>query len=325
MSTCFSAIIKVFLLFNFYQKIFKSLKMANILTEQTNHNTLNIDLMPTLDILQAINNEDKKVAKAVQKTIPQIAKAVDIITDSFLKGGRLAYFGAGTSGRLGVLDASECWPTFSAPIGMINGFIAGGDKALRHSIEGAEDDKKEALKHLNQFKPTKKDVIVGISATGNPQYVLTVLEEAKRAGAKTIGLTSNPKAKLQQFADITIITRVGAEVISGSSRMKSGTAQKMVLNMLSTAAMIKIGKTYGNYMIDVQPVCNKLVDRANRIISDICDISLEKADHYRIKAGNNVKIACTMYLKQCSKKQAESLLKKHNGILRKVITDEKVS
>lgn len=299
--------------------------MANILTEQNNRKTRNIDLMSTSDMLKTINNEDKKVAKAVQKALPEVEKAVDIITDSLLKGGRLAYFGAGTSGRLGVLDASECWPTFSAPHGMINGFIAGGDKALRNSIEGAEDDKKEALKHIKQFNPTKKDVVVGISATGNPQYILTVLEEAKKMGAKTIGLTSNPKAKLKQYADITIITRVGSEAICGSSRMKSGTAHKMVLNMLSTASMIKIGKTYGNYMIDVQPVCKKLVDRANRIIAAICDISLEKAEEYRIKADNNVKIACTMYLKQCSKKRAEQLLKQNNGILRKVIADEKIS
>jgi len=299
--------------------------MVKIFTEQLNKKTNNIDLMPTLDILKTINDEDKKVAKAVQKALPEIKKAVDIITASLSKGGRLAYFGAGTSGRLGVLDASECWPTFSAPIGMITGFIAGGDKALRHSIEGAEDDKKEALKHLKQFNPTKKDVVVGISATGNPQYVLTVLEKAKKMGAQTIGLTSNPKAKLKQFADITITTIVGPEIISGSSRMKSGTAQKMVLNMLSTASMIKIGKTYGNYMIDVQPVCNKLINRANDIIASICNISLEKADEYRIKANNKVKTACVMYLKQCSKKQAESLLKKHNGILRKVLINEKTS
>lgn len=299
--------------------------MVKIFTEQLNKKTNNIDLMPTLDILKTINDEDKKVAKAVQKALPEIKKAVDIITDSLSKGGRLAYFGAGTSGRLGVLDASECWPTFSAPIGMITGFIAGGEKALRHSIEGAEDDKKEALKHLKQFNPTKKDVVVGISATGNPQYVLTVLEKAKKMGAQTIGLTSNPKAKLKQFADITITTIVGPEIISGSSRMKSGTAQKMVLNMLSTASMIKIGKTYGNYMIDVQPVCNKLINRANDIIASICNISLEKADEYRIKADNKVKTACVMYLKQCSKKQAESLLTKHNGILRKVLINEKTS
>ena len=299
--------------------------MKNILTEKNNPNTRDIDLVSTADLVKKINNEDKKVAKAVEKALPEIAKAVDIITDSFLKGGRLAYFGAGTSGRLGVLDASECWPTFSAPNGMVNGFIAGGDYALRHSIEGAEDDKEEALRHLAEFKPTRKDVVVGISASGNPQYVLTVLEEARKKGARTIGITSNPEAKLKEYADITILTRVGPEALTGSSRMKSGTAQKMILNMLSTASMVKIGKTYKNYMIDLQLACNKLIDRGNRIIAEICEIPLAKAEEYRIKAGNNVKTACVMYKKQCSKTEAEKLLKKHNGVLRKVFIDEKIS
>lgn len=296
--------------------------MTDILTEKSNPKTKNIDLMKTSEIVATINNEDKKAAKAVEKALPEIAKAVDIISQSFLNGGRLAYFGAGTSGRLGVLDASECWPTFSAPDGMITGFIAGGDYALKHSIEGAEDDKDEALKHIKEFKPTKKDVVVGISASGNPNYVLTALTEAKKKGAKTIGITSNPKAKLKDIADVTITTVVGPEAITGSSRMKSGTAQKMVLNMLSTASMVKIGKTYGNYMIDLQPVCDKLIDRANRIIASICKIPVAKAETYRIKADNEVKTACVIYLKNCTKQQAKQKLKKHNGILRKVLTDE---
>jgi len=296
--------------------------MTDSLTEKSNSKTKNIDLMKTSEIVKVINNEDKKVAKAVEKALPEITKAVDIISQSFLNGGRLAYFGAGTSGRLGVLDASECWPTFSAPDGMITGFIAGGDYALKHSIEGAEDDKTEALKHIKEFKPTKKDVVVGISASGNPNYVLTALTEAKKKGAKTIGITSNPNAKLKDVADLTILTVVGEEAITGSSRMKSGTAQKMVLNMLSTASMVKIGKTYGNYMIDLQPVCDKLIDRANRIIAAICKIPVAKAETYRIKADNNVKVACVMYLKGCTKQQAKQKLKKHNGILRKVLRDE---
>ena len=297
--------------------------MTNILTEKQNPRTRNIDLMPTSELVKTINNEDKKIAKAVEKALPEIAKAVDIITNAFLKGGRLAYFGAGTSGRLGVLDASECWPTFSAPDGMITGFIAGGDYALRHSLEGAEDNTDEALKHINEFNPQKKDVVIGISATGNPQYVLTALKEAKKHGAHTIGITSNPEAKLKDIADLTITTVVGPEALTGSSRMKSGTAQKMVLNILSTASMVKIGKTYGNYMIDLQPVCTKLIDRANRIIAAICKISIEKADEYRIKADNQVKVACVMYLKNCTKQEALQKLKKHNGILRKVLKDEK--
>ena len=299
--------------------------MKNILTEKDNRKTRNIDLMKTADLVKIINNEDKKVAKAVEKALPEIAKAVDLITNSFLKGGRIAYFGAGTSGRLGVLDASECWPTFSIPEGQIIGYIAGGDYALKHSVEGAEDDKKEALKHIKDFNPTPKDVIVAISATGNPQYIVTILEEAKKKGIKTIGITSNPEAKLKKLTDITILTAVGPEVITGSSRMKSGTAQKMVLNMLSTASMIKIGKTYGNYMIDLQPVCEKLINRGNRIIAAICKISLEKAEAYRIKSDNNIKVACIMCQKQCSKSEAQKLLKQYNGVLRKVLTDEKIS
>ena len=299
--------------------------MPNILTEKNNPKTRNIDIVPTLELVKIINNEDKLVAKAVEKALPEIAKAVDIITDSFLKGGRLGYFGAGTSGRLGVLDASECWPTFSAPDGLITGFIAGGDYALRHSIEGAEDSKEEALKHIHQFQPTKKDVVIGISASGNPKYVLSILEQAKKKGAKTIGITSNPEAKLKEFADITITTIVGPEVITGSSRMKSGTAQKMVLNMLSTASMVKIGKTYGNYMIDLQLTCDKLIDRGTRIISAICNIPMTTAKDYLTKADNNVKLACVMYQKNCTKEKAEKLLKKHNGILKKVLTDEKSS
>lgn len=293
--------------------------MKNILTEQNNPQSKTIDLMETAEIVRTINKEDKKVALAVKKALPEITQAVDIIAKAFLNGGRLAYFGAGTSGRLGVLDASECWPTFSAPAEMIQGFIAGGDYALRHAIEGAEDSKDEALKDLSAFNPQSNDVVVGISASGNPQYILTVLEQARQKGATTIGVTSNPEAKLKSLCDVCIITPVGAEVITGSSRMKSGTAQKMVLNMLSTASMVKIGKTYGNYMVDVQLNNDKLVDRGNRIIASICKISLAKANEYRIKAENNVKTACVMYKKQCTKQEAEQLLIEHNGILRKVI------
>lgn len=293
--------------------------MKNILTENRNDASSDIDLANTKEIVKIINDEDKKVALAIEKATPDIVKAVNLIVKSLKKGGRLAYFGAGTSGRLGVLDASEWWPTFSVNEGVVNAYIAGGDFALKNSVEGAEDDEKEALKHLKEFNPSKNDVVVGISASGNPKYVLKVLSESQKAGAKTIGLTSNPEAKLKKYADVCITTVVGSEVISGSSRMKSGTAQKMVLNMLSTASMIKLGKTYSNYMIDVQPVCSKLIDRANRIISSVCEISIAKADEYRIKADNNVKIACIMCKKYCSKEEARQLLDEHDGVLRKVI------
>lgn len=293
--------------------------MKKILTELNNSNSTNIDLLNTAEIIKIIHNEDKIIHQAIEEALPEIEQATDIITDSLLQNGRVAYFGAGTSGRLGVLDASECWPTYSFPKEQLKGYIAGGDYALRNSIEGAEDSVEEALKDLNDFNPTSKDVVIGISASGNPKYVLTILEQATLKGATTIGITSNPEAKLISLSKISIITKVGPEVITGSSRMKSGTAQKMVLNMLSTASMIKIGKTYKNYMIDVRPTCDKLINRANRIISEICQIPIEIADKYRIKGDNNVKIACVMYNKSCTKQEAIDLLKKHNGILRKVI------
>lgn len=298
--------------------------MTNILTEQDNPASLNIDLLKTEEILRLINNEDIKVAAAVKKALPEITAATDLIVDAFLKGGRLAYFGAGTSGRLGVLDASECQPTFSTPENMISAFIAGGDTALRYAVEDAEDSKKEALNQIKKLNPTSNDVIVGISASGNPLYVLTILKEAQKHGAKTIGITSNPAAKLASLCDVCITTVVGPEIITGSSRMKSGTAQKMVLNMLSTTALIKIGKTYGNHMIDLQLTNKKLIKRGNGIIAAICNIPLAKAEEYRIKAGNNIKTACVMYKKRCSKQTAEQILKQHNGILRKAFKDEKL-
>lgn len=289
------------------------------LTEQRNPATKDIDLMSSLDIAKTINNEDKKVALAIEKNLPEIAQAIEAIAQSFQKGGRLAYFGAGTSGRIGVLDASECWPTFGVEHGMVNGFIAGGDKALRFSVEDSEDNASLGLQDLQSFNPTPKDIVVGISANGGPKYLLSVLKEAQKIGCTTIGITSNPKAKLKKFTDIFINPIVGEEVITGSSRMKSGTAQKMILNMLSTGAMIRIGKTYENYMIDLRMVNEKLIDRGCRFVSEIADISYGQAQEYIKKSNYNVKTACVMAIKNCSKSTAETLLKKHHGILRKTI------
>lgn len=294
--------------------------MANVaLTEKRNPATADIDLMDSYQIAQAINNEDKKVAAAVEKTLPQIGQAIELIAQAFQKGGRLAYFGAGTSGRLGVLDASECWPTFGVEHGMVCGFIAGGDKALRFSVENAEDNAELALQDLAAFNPRPQDIVVGISAGGGPRYVLTVLEEAQKRGCKTIGISSNPEAKLQQFSDIFINPVVGEEAITGSSRMKSGTAQKMILNMLSTGAMIRIGKTYGNYMIDLRLMNEKLLDRGSRIVSEIAGVAYAQAQKYIELSGHNVKIACVMAIKQCSRQEAEQLLAANEGILKKVI------
>lgn len=289
------------------------------LTEKRNPETINIDLMDGAEIARTLNSEDKKVAEAIEKVTPQIGKAIELIARSFQEGGRLAYFGAGTSGRLGVLDASECWPTFGVEHGMVCGYIAGGDRALRFSVENAEDNAELGLQDLAAFNPSKNDVVVGISANGGPRYVLAVLEEARKRGAKTIGISSNPEAKLKTLSDIFINPVVGEEPITGSSRMKSGTAQKMILNMLSTGAMVRIGKTYENYMIDVRMVNEKLVDRGCRIVSEIAKVPYKEAEKYIAASGKNVKTACVMAAKGISKEQAESLLQNAGGILRKII------
>ncbi len=289
------------------------------ITESRNPNTINIDLMDSLEIVRTINSEDKKIALAIEAVLPQIAQAVDAAAAAFIKGGRMAYFGAGTSGRLGVLDASEMLPTFGVSPSMVQGFIAGGDVALRHPVENAEDSEEFALNDLRTFSPTKNDVIVALSANGNPAYCLKVLDEAKKIGCTTIAISSNPEAGIAKFADIFIDPIVGPEVVTGSSRMKSGTAQKMILNMITTGAMIRIGKTYENYMIDLQLTNKKLVERGLRFISEICKTNTETAQKALTESGGHVKTACVMLLKRCTKEEAEKLLAAQSGILRKVI------
>ncbi len=290
-----------------------------ILTERSNPDTVNIDLMTPYEIAKAINNEDKKVALAVETQLEPIGKAINAAAESFLSGGRLAYFGAGTSGRLGVLDASECPPTFGAPHGMVTGFIAGGEKALLTAVENAEDNEELARQDMATFNPQKNDVVVGISASGNPCYVLKVLQIARRKGCTTVAITSNPQAKIKEFADIFICPQVGQEAITGSSRMKSGTAQKLVLNMISSGAMIRIGKTYKNYMIDVQIMNEKLHNRGCRIVAEICNISMTEAEQLLREAQNSVKAACVMKHKNCTLSEAQELLRQAGGVLRKVI------
>lgn len=290
------------------------------LTEKRNSNTTNIDLMDALEIAKAINEEDKKIPLAIESELVKIGQAIELIAQAFLKGGRLAYFGAGTSGRIGVLDASECPPTFSSNPQMVQGFIAGGDIALRRSVENAEDSAKLGKQDLQTFKPSKEDIIVSISASGNPAYVVSVLEEAHKLGCTTIGISSNPEAKLKNFSTIFINPLVGEEAITGSSRMKSGTAQKLVLNMLTTGAMIRIGKTYENLMVDVSVSNEKLYDRACRIICDITKADYATAKQFLEQSEHKVKTACVMILKKCSKTQAEQLLAQNEGILRKVIS-----
>jgi len=297
--------------------------MSDIITEFRNENTKDIDLLSTIDIVRKINEEDQIVARAVEDESAHIAQAVDIIAKQFLKGGRLYYFGAGTSGRLGVLDASECPPTFGVKPDMVQGFIAGGDSALRVSVEGAEDNFDLGAEDAQIL--TEKDVCVVISASGNPKYLLGVLSEAEKIGAKTIALTCNHKAAILEEVGLGICVEVGPEVIAGSSRMKAGTAQKMVLNMLTTGAMIKIGKTYENFMIDLMPTNEKLKDRAIRIVSEIANVSASVALKTLLECEWGVKLAILMLKCNLSKLEAIELLRKNCGVLRRALASfEKV-
>ena len=299
--------------------------MSEIITEYRNENTKNIDLLSTIDIVRKINEEDKIVAGAVEEESENIAQAIDIIARQFLHGGKLYYFGAGTSGRLGVLDASECPPTFGVKPEMVQGIIAGGDKALRYSIEGAEDN--FDLGKSDAEILTKDDVCVVISASGNPKYLLGVLAQADIAGCKTIAITCNHKAAILEEVGLGICVEVGPEVIAGSSRMKAGTASKMVLNMLTTGAMIKIGKTYENFMIDLMPTNEKLKDRAIRIVSELAGVNNSTALKTLLECGWGVKIAVLMLKCKLSKKEATELLRKNCGVLRRAMASlaEKIS
>ena len=289
-----------------------------IITEKINPATVDIDLADGAEIAHLINNEDKKVALAIEKIVPQIGLAIDQIALKLQKGGRMAYFGSGTSGRIGILDASEMPPTFGVAPDLIQGYISGGEKAIRFSVESAEDNAQLAEDDFADFKAQANDVIVAISASGNPQYAVRILELARQKNVLTIAVTSNPEAKFKSFADIFLCADVGPEAVSGSSRMKSGTAQKMILNMLSTGAMIKMGKTYKNYMVDVQIHNQKLHQRAVRYVCEITGASAEKAEEILNIAGN-VKVACVMIAKNCDVEEARRLLAENGGILRRVL------
>lgn len=291
--------------------------MSEIITEYRNENTKDIDLLSTIDIVRKINEEDKLVALAIEDEAPNIARAIDIIAKQFLMGGKLYYFGAGTSGRIGVLDASECPPTFGVPSDMVTGIIAGGDIALRNAVEGAEDNFELGEKDAQIL--TNQDVCVAISASGNPKYLLGVLAQAEKAGCKTIALTCNHKALILEEAGLGICVEVGPEVIAGSSRMKAGSVQKMVLNILSTGAMIKIGKTYENFMIDLMPTNEKLKDRAIRIVSEIAGVNASKALHTLLESGWNVKTAILMLMCNLNREQAQEALRKNCGVLRRAL------
>lgn len=289
--------------------------LSTLITEQRNPNSMHVDSLSVLEIVRLMNEEDKQVPLAIEKCLPQIAQAVERTVAAFQQGGRLVYIGAGTSGRLGVLDASECPPTFGVSPEMVKGIIAGGERALRHPIEGAEDSKAQAVVDLQTIQFSSKDVLVGIAASGRTPYVIGALEYAKSLGSVTVSIASNPNSAMANIVDIAIDTVVGPEVLTGSSRLKSGTAQKLVLNMLTTASMILMGKCYQNLMVDVQASNEKLKARAIRIVMQATDCDKALAEETLKQADQNAKLAIMMILSGLDRAQAEALLEKHHGKL----------
>ena len=288
-------------------------------TEQANPNSRHIDKLSTIDMLALINREDAQVAMAVETVIPQIAGAVDMIAAALQNGGRLFYVGAGTSGRLGVLDAVECVPTFSAPPEWVQGIVAGGRAALTQAVEGTEDHRDQAKRDLMAHNITQRDVVCGIAASGRTPYVIGALEYATFIKAKTIAISCSPAAPILDMAQIGIGVDVGPEIIAGSTRMKAGTAQKMILNMLSTASMIKLGKVYGNLMVDLKVTNQKLADRAGRLVMQLTGLDERAAKRLLSQANHEVKTAVVMQRRQVNEAEARRLLQEANGFLGAVI------
>ena len=293
--------------------------LERLLTEQANPASASIDALPTEEALRIINAEDSKVAPAVEREIPAIARAVDAITAAFERGGRLFYIGAGTSGRLGVLDASECPPTFSVPAEWVQGIIAGGEAALSRATETTEDDPAIGARDLTARSFTAQDVLVGIAASGRTPYVLGAVAEARRLGAVTVGISCTPDSELSRAVDIAITPLVGPEVVAGSTRLKAGTAQKLVLNMLTTGAFIRLGYVYGNLMVNVQPKNTKLVDRARRIVSQAAGVSYERAGALLDEAGGSVRTAILMAKSGIDRAEAERRLAAAGGRISKAL------
>ena len=297
----------------------ESIKRKNLSTEKQNINSRAIDDKSISEILHIINSEDQTVADRVKEAIPEIEQTVLIARDAIRKGHRIYYVGAGTSGRLGVLDASEIPPTFSAPSYFFNGIIAGGNKALRQSIEGIEDEPETAINDLKTVNLKANDIIIGISASGAAKYVKSSLDYGKSIGAKTVYLICNEEPFLSVNSDIIIKINTGPEVITGSTRMKAGTATKMVLNMISTATMIQLGKVYDNLMIDLMAVNDKLIDRGTRIIVQLTGVDYKLANSKLLDADKSVKTAIVMIRYSCSKEEAIFKLNKSKGFLRKLL------
>lgn len=293
--------------------------LSHLVSEGRNPDTMDIDLLPSLEIVKRINQQDQQVPLAVEKVLPEIAQAVDKITAAFQKGGRLIYMGAGTSGRLGVLDASECPPTFGVSDQMVIGLIAGGPEAILKAKEGAEDSEQFGVDDLKSINFTEDDVVVGIAASGRTPYVIGALNYANDIGATTVALSCNPDSPIADIAKIAISPVVGPEALTGSTRLKSGTAQKLVLNMLTTASMIRLGKSYQNLMVDVKATNKKLVARAARIVMQATDCDKTLATDTLVETDYDVKLAILMILTGMSIDAAQQQLEKQNGFLRKAV------
>ena len=293
--------------------------LPSLITEQQNAASLALDTKTALEIATIINSEDAKIAAAVGKSLPQIAQAIDAIADALNRGGRLIYIGAGTSGRIAALDAAECPPTFSTDPKQVQFVIAGGEKALGRAVEANEDSPELGERDLARLRPSRKDVIVGIAASGRTPYTIAALQYAKKKGARTVAVSSNANSPLAQAADIAISAEVGPEVVSGSTRMKAGTAQKMILNMLTTGAMTRLGYVYGNLMVNVSPKNKKLMERAITILSQAAGVDREESRAALDKAGNSVPLALIMLKTGVTRSEAGRRLKSAAGNVRRAI------
>ncbi|MEI7268983.1 N-acetylmuramic acid 6-phosphate etherase [Pectobacterium versatile] len=297
----------------------ESLNLGKLVSETRNPATMALDQLSTLEMMHAFNQEDRKVPEAIALVLPAIAEAVDLAAASLQEGGRLIYLGAGTSGRLGVLDASECPPTFGVPHGLVIGLIAGGPGALLKAVEGAEDDPSLGEADLKALNLTAADMVVGLAASGRTPYVIGALRYAHDVGCRTAAISCNPHSPIAQEAQVAISPVVGPEALTGSTRLKSGTAQKLVLNMISTGAMVKLGKVYQNLMVDVKATNVKLLDRACRIVVEATGAEREQAQQALVQADNEVKPAILMLLANIDVAAARERLKQHNGYLREAL------
>ncbi|HIF9277944.1 TPA: N-acetylmuramic acid 6-phosphate etherase [Photobacterium damselae] len=293
--------------------------LSQLVTESRNQASNAIDTLSTLDMVTVINQEDQKVALAVEKTLPEVALAVDAIADAFMVGGRLIYMGAGTSGRLGILDASECPPTYGSNPNQVVGLIAGGHKAILKAVENAEDNRELAEQDLQNLGLTENDVVVGIAASGRTPYVIGGMKYAHSIGAQVVAISCNPQSEMTKIADIAITPVVGAEVVTGSSRMKAGTAQKLVLNMLTTGAMIRTGKVFGNLMVDVEATNAKLIQRQTNIVMQATDCDVAQAEEALSACDRHCKTAILMILAGLDAEQAKKQLANHNGFIRSAL------